>query len=68
MSEKLVGITSRLSETVYAAAIRWVGNYNAAHSHDPGFQALNFSDVVRLGVQTFISSVTPQKFFLPKDG
>jgi len=67
MPEKLVGITARLPDMVHAAAIRWVGNYNAHHSHDPGFQALNFSDVVRLGIQTFISSVLPQKFFLPKD-
>lgn len=66
MPDKLRVCCVKILDTQHGAAVRWLGNYNAAHSHDSGFAMLNFSDLVRLAVQSFISSVDARKFFYPK--
>jgi len=62
---KLRKISVRIPETIYLAAQAWFNQYNAAHK-DQGCQRLIFSDVVRFGLESFISSFAPKKFNLPK--
>ena len=67
MEQDTARITTRVPDTLLAASIRWMGNYNAIHSNDLRFVRLTMSDVVRFSIQAFISSMSPNKFFAPRD-
>jgi hypothetical protein len=64
MAEEMRKFTAKFPKELYWAMIAWVKKYNEHNCHKAGFQKLLPSDIVRLSVESFVSSVSYNKFFI----